>query len=74
MPSLKQLFTGFKTPKPDEAAKAAQMRQEQRAREQERTQQQELSGRDKLLAARQSGPQTLFSATGAAGAKQSLGG
>ena len=32
--------------------KAAQMRQEQRAREQERTQQQELAGRDKLLAAR----------------------
>lgn len=73
MATLKTLFTGIKTPKPDEGAKQAQLRQAKQAREKTREEERELAGRDKVLAARSGGPQTLFAAS-AAGSKQALGG
>jgi hypothetical protein len=72
MASLKQLFTGFKVPKPDQSALQAQQRQEASVRRKQRDEDRELRARDRLLEARKTGPQTLFSA--AAGSKGSLGG
>jgi hypothetical protein len=73
MASLKQLFTGFKVPKPDQTALQAQQRQEATVRRKQRDEDRELRARDRLLEARRDGPQTLFSAA-AAGSKGSLGG
>ncbi len=73
MASLKTLFTGIKVPKPDEATQQAQLRQAKQARDKTREEKRELAGRDKVLAARSSGPSTLFAAS-AAGSKAALGG
>lgn len=72
MATLKTLFTGIDVPKPDEGAKQAQLRQAKQARDKTREEKRELAGRDKVLAARSSGPSTLFAAS-QAGSKASLG-
>jgi len=69
---MTSLFAG-KKPKPDKGAQRAQRQQAQQIDQQSAAESKELGARRRLIAARQGGNASLFSAGAAGGVKETLG-